>query len=233
MPKRIQKRTSSKPGKSKPSKPSSHVAYDLLLRAIESGRLQPGSRLREVELADRFGISRTPVREAIKRLESHGLVTHEPNQGAVITKLDYARTVELYLVREVLEGAGARLAATLATQAELGVLRAMMDEHRGFQNNPAELVYRDRLFHKQIQLTARNHFLNDILDNLRISQILMPGTTLAVQARPAALLDEHEAIVDAIVARDPDKAEAAARLHVRNAFAARLKLYADQQRAAL
>jgi DNA-binding GntR family transcriptional regulator len=229
MPKKkIQKRTTSKP-----ARPNSHVAYDLLLRAIEGGRLQPGSRLREVELAERFGISRTPVREAIKRLETQGLVTHEPNQGAVITKLDYARTVELYLVREVLEGAGARLAATLATETELGVLRAMMDEHRGFQNNPEELVYRDRLFHKQIQLTARNHFLNDILDNLRISQILMTGTTLAVQARPAALLDEHEAIVDAIVARDPDKAEAAARLHVRNAFAARLKLYADQQRADL
>jgi DNA-binding GntR family transcriptional regulator len=229
MPKKkIQKRTTSKP-----ARPNSHVAYDLLLRAIEGGRLQPGSRLREVELAERFGISRTPVREAIKRLETQGLVTHEPNQGAVITKLDYARTVELYLVREVLEGAGARLAATQATETELGVLRAMMDEHRGFQNNPEELVYRDRLFHKQIQLTARNHFLNDILDNLRTSQILMTGTTLAVQARPAALLDEHEAIVDAIVARDPDKAEAAARLHVRNAFAARLKLYADQQRADL
>jgi DNA-binding GntR family transcriptional regulator len=229
MPKhKIQKRTSSKP-----RKPNSHVAYDLLLGAIESGRLQPGSRLREVELAERFGISRTPVREAIKRLESQGLVTHEPNQGAVITKLDYTRTVELYLVREVLEGAGARLAATLATPAELGVLRAMMEEHRSFQNNPEELVHCDRLFHKQIQLTARNHFLNDILDNLRISQILMTGTTLAVQSRPAALLDEHEAIVEAIVARDPDRAESAARLHVRNAFAARLKLYADQQRAAL
>jgi DNA-binding GntR family transcriptional regulator len=82
-------------------------------------------------------------------------------------------------------------------------------------------------------LTARNHFLNDIHDNMRISQILMTGTTLAVKARPSALLEEHQAIVDAILARDADKAEACARHHVRQAFAMRLRLYASQQRDGL
>src|ERR1700761_4458548 len=209
---------------------SAQAAYALLIAEIESGRLPPGSRLLEVELADRLGIRRTPVREAIKRLETQGLVSHEPNQGAVITKLDHARTVELYIVREVLEGVAARLVATSGTQQELDIIRTTMEEDWKYVDRPERLVARDRLFHKQIQLTARNHFLNDILDNMRISQILMTGTTLAVKARPTALLEEHQAIVDAILVRDADKAESAARYHVRQAFATRLRLYANAQR---
>lgn len=219
-----------KPSRKEPVRSSSQAAYDLLIAEIEAGRLPPGSRLLEVELADQLGISRTPVREAIKRLESQGLISHEPNQGAVIAKLDHARTVELYVVREVLEGLAARLAATSATQPELDLLRATMEEDWKYVDSPEKLVIRDRHFHKQIQLTARNHFLNNTLDNMRISQILMTGTTLAVKARPRALLEEHQAIVDAITSRDADKAEACARFHVRQAFAARLRLYADHHR---
>jgi DNA-binding GntR family transcriptional regulator len=225
LKKKVAKQAVREPGRS-----SSQAAYELLIAEIESGRLSPGSRLLEVELAERLGISRTPVREAINRLETQGLVSHEANQGAVITKLDHARTVELYVVREVLEGVAARLAAASATQAELDILQATMEEDWKYADVPEKLVIRDRLFHKQIQLTARNHFLNDILDNMRMSQILMTGTTLAVRARPTALLEEHQAIIDAIIARDTDRAEACARFHVRQAFAARLRLYADQQR---
>jgi DNA-binding GntR family transcriptional regulator len=225
MRKKIEKPSAKEQGQS-----SSQAAYALLIAEIESGRLQPGSRLLEVELAERLGISRTPVREAIKRLETQGLVSHEPNQGAVITKLDHARTVELYIVREVLEGVAARQAATSATAQELEILRLTMEEDWKYVDRHEKLVIRDRLFHKQIQLTARNRFLDDILNNMRISQILMTGTTLAVKARPTALLEEHQAIVDAILARDADKAEAAARYHVRQAFATRLRLYANAQR---
>jgi DNA-binding GntR family transcriptional regulator len=225
----MRKKTEKQPAKEQ-GLSSAQAAYALLIAEIESGRLPPGSRLLEVELAGRLGISRTPVREAIKRLETQGLVSHEPNQGAVITKLDHARTVELYIVREVLEGVAARLAATSATQEELDILRMTMEDDWKYLDRPEKLVVRDRFFHKQIQLTARNHFLNDILDNMRISQILMTGTTLAVKARPSELLNEHQAIVDAILARDADRAEASARHHVRQAFAMRLRLYAHQQR---
>lgn len=221
------KKSAARPVANKQRNATSHAAYALLLAAIENGKLAPGSRLLEIELAEQFGISRTPVREAIKRLESQGLVTREPNQGAIVTKLDHIRTVELYLVREALEGIAARLAATLGTEAELDVLRIMVADDRRFLDKPEELVERNRRFHKQIQLTARNHLLDEILDNMRVSQILMTGTTKVVQSRPAELLDEHDAIVAAIIARDPDRAEAAARLHVRNSFAARLKLYAE------
>src|ERR1700712_1833033 len=122
------KKIAARPVANKQRNATSHAAYGLLLAAIESGKLSPGSRLLEIELADQFGISRPPVREAIKRLESQGLVTREPNQGAVVTKLDHIRTVELYLVREALEGIAARLASTLGTDAELDVLRTMVGE---------------------------------------------------------------------------------------------------------
>ncbi len=98
-------------------------AYDMLLKEIENGDLPPGTRLREAELAERIGISRTPVREALKRLESQGLVAHEPHHGTVVATLDYGEVAELYQIREVLEGTAARLGAQSATEAEIGVLQ--------------------------------------------------------------------------------------------------------------
>ena len=106
---------------------SSHVdAYERLLNAIDSGELAPGSRLLEAQLAERLGVSRTPVREALRRLEAQGLVTHEPHRGVVVAELDYDQLGELYAVREVLEGTAARLAARHASPEEVEVLREMV-----------------------------------------------------------------------------------------------------------
>ena len=88
-------------------------AYSLILDAIDRGRYPPGARLVETELAERFGVSRTPIREAIRQLEADGVVTHVPRQGACIRTLDYAEVMELYEMRAVLEGTAARLAARL------------------------------------------------------------------------------------------------------------------------
>src|SRR6516164_5955777 len=88
-------------------KSSGFGTYELLLDAIENGALAPGSRLRETDLALRFGISRTPVREALKRLEAQGLVSHQAHHGAVVAELGYGEITELYALREVLEGTAA------------------------------------------------------------------------------------------------------------------------------
>ena len=106
----------------KPARSSASDAYDTLLAAIEDGGLPAGVRLRESELAEQLAISRTPVREALKRLELQGLVVHEPHHGAVVASLDYGQMTELYLLREVLEGSAARLAAQHATATEIGVV---------------------------------------------------------------------------------------------------------------
>jgi DNA-binding GntR family transcriptional regulator len=208
----------------RPSRSSGSEAYDLLLEAMEGGALPAGTRLREAELAERFRISRTPVREALKRLEAQGLVLHEPHHGAVVASLDYGQMTELYLMREVLEGTAAGLAATHATPTEVEILREMVERDRGLLGDPAALAGTNRAFHRQIRLSARNRFLNAGLENMRISLALLAGTTLAVPNRGAESVEEHAAIVAAIEARDSAGAEGAARRHIRNAFKVRIGL---------
>ncbi|MCR0984810.1 GntR family transcriptional regulator [Roseomonas populi] len=214
----------------RPGRSSGAGAYELLLEAMEAGTLPAGTRLREAELAERFGISRTPVREALKRLEAQGLVLHEPHHGAVVASLDYGQMTELYHMREVLEGTAAGLAATHATTTEIEILREMVERDRGLLKDPAALAATNRSFHRQIRLSARNRFLNTSLENMRISLALLARTTLATPERGAESVEEHAAIVAAIEARDAARAEEAARRHMRNAFKARIRLeHADGQ----
>ncbi|QRE73256.1 GntR family transcriptional regulator [Methylobacterium aquaticum] len=202
-------------------------AYDRLLGAIEEGELPPGSRLREAELAERFAISRTPVREALARLEAQGLVRHEPHRGASVARLDYAQVTELYDLREVLEGTAARLAAVHASAIEVEILEEMVERDRGLIGDAAALARTNRLFHRQIHACAHNRFLQGTLETMRLSLVLLSGTTLAQGERAAAAIDEHAAIVARIRAHDGDGAEAAARTHIRAAFKARIRLHQE------
>ena len=101
-------------------------AYARIRAAIRDGTLPPGLRLTETDLASRFGVSRTPVRQAIARLEAEGLLTHEPRRGLAVTRPDHAQVIELYVMREILEGAAARLAAQHATETELAALEELV-----------------------------------------------------------------------------------------------------------
>jgi DNA-binding GntR family transcriptional regulator len=204
---------------------SASGAYELLLSQIEDGALPPGTRLREADLARRLQVSRTPVREALKRLEIQGLIVHEPHRGAVIAKLDYGQVAELYLLREVLEGTAARLAAQHATDVEIGVLADMVARDRALVAQPRELVRTNRLFHQQVRNVARNRFLSQTLENLRLSLALLANTTLEAPGRGPTSVEEHAAIVARIAVRDPEGAEAAARQHILNAFRTRIKVH--------
>ena len=102
-------------------------AYASLREAIRTGRLRPGSRVREKVIADWLEISRTPVREALRRLEADGLLAFEPHRGMVIAELDEPATLELYRMREVLEGAAAAFAARTASEAEIARLHGFLD----------------------------------------------------------------------------------------------------------
>ena len=208
----------------KNSKSTGINAYELLVNAIETGEFRAGSRLRENDLADRFGISRTPIREALKRLETQGLVTHVPYQGAIVSQLNYSEINDLYYMREVLEGTASRLAAIHATDVEVAILREMVEADHAVVGDPHQLAQRNRLFHRQIYLTSRNRFLLGLFENMRTSLIILAGTTLAAPMRGGESLKEHASVVEAIAAHDPDAAEAAARAHMRAAFKARLAL---------
>lgn len=197
--------------------------YNALVAAIESGELKPGTRLRETELADHFGVSRTPIREGLKRLEAQGLAVHEPNRGMVIPTLDNDQLNELYVVREVLEGMVARLAAQHASDAEIALLEEMVETDRARTGGPAELAAANRAFHRRLTLAAHNTYLTAQIDRMKQSLLLLDGTTLADQDRRRAAIDEHAAIVAAIRARDFEAADEAGRRHIREAHKARLR----------
>lgn len=201
--------------------------HERILEAIDAGEFPPGGRLLETELATRFGVSRTPVREALRRLETQGVVTHEPRKGAVVATLDYDQLGELYAVREVMEGLAARLAARHASGAEIQLLRDMIAADRKIED-PRVMAQANKRFHRQLHLTSHNRYLNQTLDPVRRSMALLTKTTFAFSGRMDNSNDEHDAIVDAIEARDEDAADAAARRHIANAYAVRLRLDAAE-----
>ena len=208
--------------------PQGQAAYRRLLDDIRSGALHPGARLRETELADRLGISRTPVREAIRQLEADGLVSHLPRQGATIRSLDHAEVVELYEMRAVLEGTAARLAARAASDIELAELVALNTD---LSMAPAGLQAREvnRQFHRMLLDAARNRFLVKSMSVLQKTLLILGPTTLADPSRATAAVEEHSAVLTALQARNGVKAEAAMRVHVDAALAARLRGMRDRE----
>lgn len=198
-----------------------------ILEAIDAGDYPPGARLLETELADRFGVSRTPVREALRRLETQGVVAHEPRKGAVVASLDYDQLGELYAVREVMEGLAARLAARHASPAEIQLLRDMIAEDRTI-NDPKAQSQANKRFHRQLHLTSHNRYLIQTLDPVRRSLALLGNTTFSAPGRIESSNDEHEIIVNAIEARNENAAEDAAREHIIAAYAVRLRLDAAE-----
>jgi len=197
-------------------------AYDTLFAAIQDGTLQPGARLREVELADWIGISRTPVREALGRLEGEGLVARDPHRGMIVARLDPDMVTELYYMREVLEGSAAGLAARHATDAEISTLRAIADRDRNTRDT-ARLAEINRVFHDALYRAAHNRYLVKTLNTLRQSMALLGQTTLAMPGRSATALEEHRRLIRALEKRDVEGATKAAREHIRAAYSARMK----------
>lgn len=202
--------------------PQGRLIYHRLLDEIRAGDLLPGTRLREAEIAERLGSSRTPVREAIRLLESDGLVSHVPRQGATIRSLDYAEIMELYEMRAVIEGTAARLAARAASQVEIDALTALNDEF-GHARNEREAATLNRQFHQMLLNAAKNRFLVRAVDSLQKSMLILGPTTLMEQARISDAYREHRSIIDAIGARDSQRAEAEMRAHIETAQHVRLK----------
>lgn len=201
-------------------------AYTLILEAIDSGIYKPGDRLVEAELAERFGVSRTPVREALQRLETQSMLSRD-GRSLIVASLDHNQLAELYVVRSELEGLAARLAAKHATPEEVKVLNDMVEADRTHLNDPAALSRANRRFHKQIHLASHNRYLVQQLDLVHRSMALLATTSLAAEGRGSAALAEHAAIVKAIAAGDGIAAQEALRAHISKAFETRLKLDAD------
>ena len=198
-------------------------AYARLLSEIRHGRLAPGERITETQLAAQLSISRTPVREAIKRLEADGLVAHVPRVGAAIRKLDYAEVTELYEMRAVLEGAAARFAARGAYEAEVDELEAINAEMAAATNDVDRLYEANRQFHEILRNAARNRFLNRAVESVEKTLLVLGPSTMEEADRAEAAVEEHAAIIAALRTQNGEAAEAMMRRHIEAAHRARLK----------
>ncbi|MGY6549965.1 MAG: GntR family transcriptional regulator [Roseinatronobacter sp.] len=206
--------------------PQGQSAYDRLLDEIRHGTLPPGARLREVDLAARLSISRTPVREAIRRLEADGLVEHLPRQGASLRRLSYAEVMELYEMRAVLEGTAARLAARSASELELREL-AEINRDMTARAIPAEIVRLNRQFHATLINAAKNRYLQRAIGAMGRTLLILGQSTLLDPARCASAAQEHETLLAALRIRDGAAAEAAMRAHIEAAHRIRLRQLRD------
>ncbi|HMT94474.1 GntR family transcriptional regulator [uncultured Thiothrix sp.] len=201
----------------------SDKASSRLTQAIVTGELAQGQKLSEADLATRFGISRGPLREAIRQLEGMRLVTRVPHAGARVVMLDKSMLADLYRVREALEGMACRMAAQAMSQTEIDTLFILLNRHEEEINAADGLIYfqseGDFDFHFQIALGSRNQMLIDLLAG-ELYQLLRMcryrTSHLAKRTRPA--LQQHRQIAEAIAERDGDLAELLMRRHISGAW---------------
>jgi DNA-binding GntR family transcriptional regulator len=202
--------------------------YDSLRDAISDGRIAPGERVREEEVARNLGVSRTPVREALQRLQQRGLLVLGVGRGLIVAHLSQQQVVELYAMREILEGSAARFAATHATPAEIAMLYQLQEQLRAAAGDAPLHVSLNRQFHQAIYEAAHNRYLMQTLDSLLDSFALLRGTTLRLPHRQRNSDEERRRIIAAIERRDPDLAEREAREHIRQAQRTRFESAADR-----
>lgn len=186
-----------------------------LIEDILSGELPPGARIVEIRLAQQFGVSQGPVREALRDLELFGFVVSSPFRGTQVRKISTDDLLEIYPIRAALEGVAARTAALLiddATLAHLEQLIAAMreaaarDDHRGEADA-------DHAFHHAIVKASGNHMLEHVWQTMRLS--ITTCVTYSVTHRSLhEIAERHVVVLDALRARDPDRAEAAMRRHI-------------------
>jgi len=199
-------------------------AFDRIADAIVVGEIQPGDRIRESLLASRLGISRGVLREAMQRLEGLKLVSRTSNIGVHVIGLSEQDMLDLYAMREALEGMAARLAAIHMPDDEIRALEGLLDRHGEKTDvRTGEGYYQataDEDFHFRIARGSRNQRLERTLCTELYYPLRLYRYRSSVRpGRAVAALAEHREVVAAIAARDADRAEAAIRRHIQNARA--------------
>jgi DNA-binding GntR family transcriptional regulator len=199
------------------------VAAHRLAQSIVTGELEQGQKLNEAELAERFGMGRGPLREALRHLEGMRLVKRIPNAGARVVVLDRKTLSDLYGVREALEGMACRIAASQMSDEEIAQLAALLDRHEEQIKKQGGKVYSqsegDLDFHYQIARGSRNQMLMDMLGSEQYQLLRMcryRTSRNAQRTKPA--LSQHRQIVEALANRDGELAELLMRRHIQGAW---------------
>ncbi len=205
--------------------------YARLREAINTGQLPPGRRVRELEVAEWLGVSRTPVREALHRLESEEMIV-KSERGLIIPLIADEQIAELYAMREVLEGAAAALAAQHASPTHIQLLEQILaDSAAAVDGAAGQNAALNKQFHAAIHRAANNRYLLKSLNAMQEAIERLPQTTFSWPGRPRKALREHRTILRAIGQRDAATAETAARTHIREALRYRMMLVHEARRA--
>ncbi len=187
--------------------------------AIVKGDIAPGSKISEPELARVYGISRGPLREAIHRLEGQRLLVRVPHVGARVVSLNQAELIELYEIRESLEGMACRLAAERMTQAEIDELRRVLDTHerdaafkagKGYYQQEGDFDFHYKIIQGSGNRTLTQMLCGELYQLVRMYRIQFS----AKPNRPVQAFNEHHRILDAITERDGELAELLMRRHI-------------------
>ncbi len=194
-------------------------AYSAIRERVLSGEYPAGSRLREEELAEAVGVSRTPVREALRRLDAEGVVEFVPNRGAQVAVWSRQDLEEIFSLRALLEGYGARLAASKMEPAELEELAALADQmetiaRRGIEGHYDQMALLNGRFHRLVVEAARNRRLATLVGS--IVELPLQQRTLRRYSDEdlTRSMRQHRELIDALAAGDTKWAEAVMQAHV-------------------
>jgi len=196
-------------------KPLVEIAYEQIQEAVSNGSFKPGQRMLEAEIAVWLNISRTPVREALRRLIDHDILSYDRYGNLIVTQVDQQMVIEVYQMREVLEGTAARLAARHAYDEEIDSMKDIIDSYKAEPGSRKEQIKLNSLFHQTVLNAAHNRYLIRAFEVLPYPVRAHTNSKKSAPERFSVIADEHRAIVDAIAAHDPEAAEAAARDHVK------------------
>jgi DNA-binding GntR family transcriptional regulator len=194
-----------------------HVQVAGRLRVlIDSGELAPGTRLNEIELCNTMGVSRTPLREAIRSLATEGLIELQPNRGAIVSIVSQEDVTEILPIMASLEGLGGRLAAMHMDQSKIAQVRKIHDQMIAhYKNNEvAKYFETNRLIHELITEGSGNQTLVDTINSLSAKVRRARFTAQMTKESWAKAVSEHEEMIAALEAQDPDRLEAILVQHV-------------------
>jgi len=200
-------------------KPLRDVVFENLREAILEGKVKPGQRLMEVQLAEQLGVSRTPIREAIRKLELEGLVVMVPRKGAYVADVSFKDILNVLEIRASLESLAASLAAERMTEDELQALEMKSYEfNKALERDDTEaMIQKDVELHDIIYKSTRNDRLISIVESLREQVQRFRVTYITDKNRFTNLTLEHQRIIEAISNRDGEAAKKYAGEHIENA----------------
>lgn len=200
-------------------KPLREVVCETLREAIISGILKPGERLMEIQLADELGVSRTPIREAIRKMELEGFLVMVPRRGTYVADLSIKDINEVFEIRTALDVLAAGLAAERITEEEIEELERLlvyigeMIEEKNYE----KIIETDGEFHDVLYKASRNDRLVGIINNLREQFTRFRSISIIQPGRLKRTLEEHRLLVEAIAQRNSEQAQQVAREHMENA----------------